>query len=147
MFVLDYGPQFLVCLVTFISLVTIFIVICTRAVRLEQGFCQPSILQSALKEVLPLLLYPLIYLVLWTTIVAARINDVVGSMRIQERNSRLPWLMYSIAVYFERLYTFDLLHLSIMCCRKKQTKQHFPTTSYYIVPSEFTDQEDEPRII
>jgi len=34
-----------------------------------------------------------------------------------------------------------------MCCRKKQTKQHFPTTSYYIVPNEFTNQEDEPLVI
>jgi len=77
-----------------------------------QGFCQPSVLQSALEEVLPLLLYPLIYLVLWTAIVAARINDVVGSVRIQERNSRLPWLMYSIALYFERLF------IPLICSRR-----------------------------
>jgi len=46
MFVLDYGPQFLVCLVTFISLVTIFIVICTRAVRLEHARVLSTICSS-----------------------------------------------------------------------------------------------------
>jgi len=73
MLVFDYGPGLLAVLTVFILLVTIFTVMCRRAVKLEHGFCQPSIHQKGLKEVLPLLLYPPIYLVLWAAIVATRI--------------------------------------------------------------------------
>ena len=146
MFVLSYGPQLLICLATFISLGTILIVMCRRSVGQEQGFCQSSVHQKGLKEVLPLLLYPLIYLVLWTAIVAPRIYDVV----VNERNSTLPWVVHNIAVYFGRLFIplICLLHLSILCCRKKKTTQHvLTTTTSFDVPNEFTDQEDEPLVI
>ena len=150
MFVFDYGPELLVVLATFISLGTILIVMCRRAVRLEQGFYRPSVHQKGLKEVLLLLFYPLIYFVLWTAIVTTRIYDVVVSVRVQESNSRLPWLVYSIAVYLARLFIplTCLLHLSILCCRKRKTRQHvLTTTTSYDVPNEFTDQEDEPLVI
>jgi len=109
MFVFDYGPELFIVLATLISLVTIFTVICRRAVRQEQVFYQTSIHQRGLKEVLPLLLYPLVYLVLLTAMVATRIYDVAVNIRVQERNSMTPWLVYTIAVCLGRLfYTFDL---------------------------------------
>ena len=149
-FVFDYGPELFIVLATLISLVTIFTVMCRGAVRQEQVFYQPSIHQRGLKELLPLLLYPLIYLVLWTTIVATHIDDAAVNIRVQERNSMTPWLVYTIAIYLARLFIplICLLHVSRLCCRKKQTRQHvLTTTTSYIVPNEFTDQEDEPLII
>ena len=121
MLVLDYGPGLLAVLTVFILLVTIFTVMCRRAVTLEHGFCQPSVHQKGLKEVLPLLLYPPIYLVLWTAIVATHIYDVAVNIRVQERNSMIPWLVYSIATYLKRLFIplICLLHLSRLCCRNK----------------------------
>jgi len=62
----------------------------------------------------------------------------------------IPWLVYSIATYLKRLFIplICLLHLSRLCCIKKQTRQHLLTnTTSYVVPNEFTDQEDEPLII
>jgi len=64
MVVFDYGPELFVVLAIFVSLGTIFTVMCRRAVRQEQAFYQPSVHQRGLKEVLPLLLYPVIFLVL-----------------------------------------------------------------------------------
>ena len=148
MFVFDYGPQLFICLATVISFGTILIVMCRRAVRQEQGFCRSSVHQKGLKEVLPLLLYPLIYLVLWATIVATRIYDV-ERVRRQERNSRVTWLMYSIAVYSERLFVplICLLYLSVMCCKKKKTTHALTTSTSFVVPNEFADQENEPLVI
>ena len=150
MSVFGYGPELFIVLATLISLVTIFTVICRRAVRQEQVFYQPSVHQRGLKEVLPLLLYPLIYLVLLTAMVATRIYDAAVNIRVQERNSMTPWLVYTIAVYLARLFVplICLLHMSRLCCRKKQTRQHvLTTTTSFVVPNEFTDQEDEPLII
>jgi len=150
MFVFGYAPELFIVLATLISLVTIFTVICRRAVRQEQVFYQTSVHQRGLKEVLPLLLYPLIYLVLLTAIMATRIYDVAVNIRVQERNSMTPWLVYSIAIYLARLFIplICLLHVSRLCRRKKQTRQQVvTTTTSYVVPNEFTDQEDEPLII
>ena len=77
MLVFSYGPSFLVCLITFVSFGTIAFVMCRRTLRQEQGLCQPSVHQQGLKEVLPLLLYPLIYFLFWV-IVDARLT-VCGS--------------------------------------------------------------------
>ena len=150
MFVFGYAPELFIVLAILISLGTIFTVICRRAVRQEQVFYQTSVHQRGLKEVLPLLLYPLIYLVLLTAIVATRIYDVAVNIRVQERNSMTPWLVYTIAIYLARLFIplICLLHVSRLCCRKTQTRQHVvTTTTSYVVPNEFTDQEDEPLII
>jgi len=108
MFVFGYGPELFIILAILILLGTIFTVICRRAVRQEQVFYQPSIYQSALKEVLPVLLYPLIYLVLWTTMVAIHIDDIAVNFPVQERNSMrnsmTPWLVYTVAASLRRLY-------------------------------------------
>jgi len=58
MLVFDYGPGLLAVLTVLITLVTIFTVMCRRAVRLEHRFCQLPVHQKGLKEVLPLLLLP-----------------------------------------------------------------------------------------
>ena len=131
MLVFDYGPGLLAVLTVFILLVTIFTVMCRRAVRVEHRFCQPSVHQKGLKEVLPLLLYPPIYLVLWAAIVATRIYDIAVNVRVQERNSMIPWLAYSIATFSGRLFIplICLLHLSRLCRIKKQTRQHLLTTT------------------
>ena len=142
MFVFDYGTGLLAVLTVFITLLAIFIVMCRRAVRQEQVFYQTSVHERGLKEVLPLLLYTLIYLVPLTAIVATLIYDAAVSMT--------SWWVYSIAVYLARLFIplFSLLHVSRLCCRKKQTRQHvLTTTTLYVVPNEFTDQEDELLII
>ena len=72
MFAFYYGPAFCVGMATLVALCTILIVICRRAMRQEQGFGQQSIYQQGVKEVLPLILYPLIYLLLLTALVATR---------------------------------------------------------------------------
>ena len=76
MFLLSYGPFLLVCLITLILLGTIAIVMCKRALQQEQGLHQPSVHRQGLKEVLPLLLYPLSYFLLWIGEVTVRLYDV-----------------------------------------------------------------------
>lgn len=63
MSVLFYSPSFVVCLFTFISLVAIATAMCKRATQSENGLCQPSVHLLGLKEVLPLLIYPIFYFV------------------------------------------------------------------------------------
>ena len=101
MLVFDYGPGLLAVLTVFILLVTIFTVMCRRAVRVEHRFCQPSVHQKGLKEVLPLLLYPPILRCTMGSISGTRIYDVAVNVRVQERNSMIPWLVYSIATYLK----------------------------------------------
>ena len=146
MFALYYGPAFCVGIATLVALCTILIVICRRAMRQEQGFGQQSIYRQGVKEVLPLILYPLIYLLLLTALVATRIHDAIPS----EQRTKLNWLVYHIIVISTRLFIpfVCLLHLSTICCRKKQIRQHtLNTTTSFIVSNECTDQENEPLVI
>ena len=150
MFVLQYGPEVLVCMVAFTSLGAIAIVMCRRATKQEHGTRHPSINQQGLKEVLPLLLYPLVYLLLWAIPIALRINDVVLSA--QDRTPlQFEWLGYSIILNVRRVFVplVCLVHLSIVCYRKKQTRQYaqLNTTTSFVVSKGFTDQEDAPLII
>jgi len=62
----------------------------------------------------------------------------------------IPWLVYTVATFSGRLFIplICLLHMCRLCYRKKQTRQHvLTTTTSYVVPNEFMDQEDEPLII
>ena len=148
MFLLLNGPEFFVGTVVFLSLAVIAAVMC-RNVMGQQGTSQPSIHQQGLKEVLPLLLYPVVYLVLWAAVTAFRIYEIILS--VQDRNPS-----YSLQLVFNVLSDVRtlliplicLLHLSTMCFRKKQNRQStLSTTTSYIIPNEFTDQEDDPLII
>ena len=65
-------------------------------------------------------------------------------------NFKLQWLVYSIIIYFLRLFIpfICLLYLSIACCRKEHNSPHpLNTTTSFTVPNEFTDQEDEHLVI
>ena len=151
MFLLSYGPSFLVCLITFVSFGTIAIVMCKRASRhQEQGSSQPSIYQRGLKEVLPLLLYPPIYFLFWMAVIATRIYDVLQKVQGRKFQFSLT-LAHYVAFLLVALLIIPLvflLHSSINCCRKKRNKLYTPsTTTSYVVPNECSDQEDEPLII
>ena len=112
--------------------------------RQEQGFGTQSAYRQGVKEVLPLILYPLIYLLLLTALVATRIHDAI------ERLTKLSWLVYHIIIISTRLFIpfVCLLHLSTICWRKKQIRRHtLNTTTSFIVSNECTDQENEPLVI
>ena len=141
MFLLSYCPVFIVCLIMFVSFGTIVFVMCRRALQLEQGLHQPSVHQQGLKEVLPLLLCPLIYFLLWMAVTATRIYDV-----LQKKKGRnyVTFLLVTLLI----IPLVVLLHSSIKCCRKKQDGLYTPSAATsYIVPNECSDQEDEPLII
>ena len=88
-----------------------------------------SVLQSALKEVLPLLLYPLIYLVLWlaSNIVATCIKfyDVCSSCSKHPctgEDSMTPWLVYAYGyILGKTVYTLDLSATYEQIMLQKQT--------------------------
>ena len=148
LFVFYYGPVFCVGMATLVALCTIFIVMCRRAMRQDQGVCQQSIHRRGVKEVLLLILYPFIYLLLGAGVVATRICGAIPS--VHKRNFKLQWLVFSIIIYILRLFIpfICLLYLSIACCRKERNKEHpLNTTTLFTVPNEFTDQEDEHLII
>ena len=148
LFVFYYGPTFCVAMVTLVALCTILVVMCRRAVRQEQGFNQPSIHRQSVKEVLPLILYLIIYLLLWTTLVVYRICGAIPS--VHETKFKLQWLVYTIIINILRLFVpvICLLYLSIVCCRKECNKeQPLNTTTSFVASNEFTDEEDEPLII
>ena len=150
MFVLSYCPVFIVCLVTFVLFGTMAIVMCKRAFQQEQGLRQSSVHWQGIKEVLPLLLYPSIYFLLWMAVTATCIYDV-----LQKRNGRNFQFSLILAHYVTFLVVtllivplVVLLHSSVKCYRKKQDGLYTPSaTTSYIVPNEFSDQEDEPLII
>ena len=148
LFVFYYGPIFCVGIATLVALFTIFMVMCRRAMRHEQGFCQPTIHRQSVKEVLPLILYLFVYLLLWTTLVVYRICGAIPS--IHNANFKLQRLVYSIIIYILQLFIpfICLLYLSIVCCRKECNKERpLNTTTSFVASNEFTDQEDEPLII
>ena len=145
LFVFYYGPIFCVGIATLVALCTIFMVMCRRAMRQEQGFGQPSIHRQSIKEVLPLILYLFVYLLLWTTLVVYCICGAIPN--IHNTNFKLQRLVYSIIIYILQLFIpfICLLYLSIVCCRKECNKeQPLNTTTSFV---SFTDQEDEPLII
>ena len=146
MFAFYYGPAFCGGIATLVALCTILIVMCKRAMTQEQGFGTQSIYRQGVKEVLPLILYPLIYLLLLTALVATRIHDAIPS----ERLTKLSWLVYHIIIISTRLFMpfVCLLHLSTICCRIKEIRQQpLNTTTSFIVSNECTDQENEPLVI
>ena len=149
MFVLHPGPEVTVGTIVLVSLVAIAIVMCRRTMRHWQGTHRQSIHRQGLKEVLPLLVYPLIYLVLWAAAIAFRIVDVVSS--VQDRRPIYSLSLVHSIISSVRTLTVPLiclLHLSIVYCRKQQNREHtLSTTTSYTVSNEFTDQEDDPLII
>ena len=83
------GPAFCGGIATLVALCTILIVMCKRAMTQEQGFGTQSIYQQGVKEILPLILYPLIYLLLLTP---TRIYDAIPIEQWTKQN----WLVYHI---------------------------------------------------
>ena len=150
MFVLSYCPVFIVCLITFVSFGTLVIVMCKRALQQEQGLHQSSIHWQGIKEVLPLLLYPLIYFLLWMAVTATRIYDVLqkGKGRNFQFSLILAHYVTFLVVTLLVIPLVVLVHSSIKCYRKKQGGLYTPTaTTSYIVSNELSDQEGEPLII
>ena len=148
MFLLSYGPFLLVCLITLVSLGTIAIVMCKRAFQQEQGLCQPSVHRQGLKEVLPLLLYPLSYFLLWIGQVMIRLYDVTHA---HGKTLHYPLLLTQdiisvIIILFVPLVF--LLHASIRLCKMKQGQlSTMNTTTSFSVSNEFPDEEDKALII
>ena len=84
----------------------------------------------------------------FTGLIAIRICGAIPS--VHKMNFKLQWLVYSIIIYFLRLFIpfMCLLYLSIACCRKEHNSPHpLNTTTSFTFPNEFTDQEDEHLVI
>ena len=144
-FLLAYGPAILVGIITFVSFGTIVFVMCRRALQQEQGLRQPSVHQQGIKEVLPLLPYPLIYFLLWTGLVVTRIYDATQGRKFQYSLMLIHDIISGVIILL--LPTAFLLHSSINYYKKQQKRMHtLNTTTSYIVPNESSDQ-DEPLII
>ena len=137
-----YSPAILV---TFVSLILAPIVMCRIALQLEQGLCQSSVHQQGIKEVLPLLLYPSIYFLLWIGLVATRIYDATQGRKFQYSLMLIHDIISGVIILL--LSSTVLLHSSINCYKKQRKRMHtLNTTTSYIVPNESSDQ-DEPLII
>ena len=144
-FLLSYGPEILVGIITFVSFGTILIVMCRRALQQEQGLRQPSVHQQGLKEVLPLLLYPLIYFLLWMGLVVTRIYDAAQGKKFQYSLILIHDIISGIIILL--LTTAVLLHSSLNCYKRHRKRTHtLNTTTSYVVPNESSDQ-DKPLII
>ena len=144
-FLLAYGPEILVGIITFVSFGTIVFVMCRRALQQEQGLRQPSVHQQGIKEILPLLLHPLIYFLLWVGLVATRIYDATQGRKFQYSQMLIHDIISGVIILL--LPTAVLLHSSINCYKKQRKRMHtLNTTTSYIVPNESIDQ-DEPLII
>lgn len=150
MFSLLNGPEFFTISVVLVSLVAIAIVMCRKVMKQQPRVGQPSIHQQGLKEVLPLLLYLIIHFVLWAAGVVLRICDAILSAQDKTPPHSVLLVLHHMVINARLLLIplICLLHLSMSFCRRKQNKQHaLNTTTCYIVPNEFTDQEDDPLII
>ena len=149
MFLLSYGPAFSVCFFALVSFGAMAFAMCKRVLRQDQGLLQLSVHQQGLREVLPLILYPLIYLVLWIALAATRIYDTLRNAHDQTQRYSLV-LVHNSFSFVVRLFVplVFLLHSAINCLRRKRTRPHtFNTTTSFVVPNEFTDQENEPLVI
>ena len=149
MFLLSYGPAFLVCSIAFVLFSAMAFVMCKRALRQEQGLRQLSVHKQGLREVLPLILYPLIYLVLWIALAATRIYGTLHNAHDQKGQYSLV-LVHNSFSFTVRLFVplVFLLQSLINCLRKRRTRPcTFNTTTSFVVPNEFTDQENEPLVI
>ena len=146
MFLLSYGPFLLVCLITLVSLGTIAIVMCKRALQQEQGSSQSSVHRQGLKEVLPLLLYPLSYFLLWIGEVMVRLYDVTHGKMLHYPLILTQDIISVIIILFVPLVF--LLHASIRLCKMKQGRlSTMNTTTSFSVSNEFPDEEDKTLII
>ena len=148
-FLLSHAPAFSVCLITFVSFGTIAIVMCKRTLQQEQGLRQSSVHWQGLKEVLPLLFYPLIYFLLWIGLAVTRVYDTLQSGQDKKFQYSLV-LIHNTFSFLIRLFVplIFLLHLVIKCCKKYRNKPRpVNTITSFSVSNEFTDQEDEALII
>ena len=144
-FLLAYGPEILVGIITFVSFGTIVIVMCRRALQLEQGLCQSSVHWQGIKEVLPLLLCPLIYFLLCIGLVATRIYGATQGRNFQYSVMLIHNIISGVIILL--LSSTVLLHSSINYYKKQRKRTHtLNTTTSYLVPNESSDQ-DEPLII
>ena len=146
MFLLSYIPFLFACLITLVSLGTIAIVMCKRALQQEQGLHQPSVHRQGLKEVLPLLLYPLSYFLLWIGEVTVRLCDVTHGKTLHYPLILTHDIISVIIILFVPLVF--LLHASVRLCKMKQGRlSTMNTTTSFHVPNEFPDEEDNALII
>ena len=145
-FLLAYGPEILVGIITLVSFGTITIVMCKRALQQEQGLCQSSVHWQGIKEVLPLLLYPLIYFLLWMGLVATRIYDGTQDRKFQYSLMLIHDIISGVIIFL--LPPAFLLHSSINYYKKQRKRMYtLNSTTSYNVSNESSDQENEPLVI
>ena len=68
----------------------------------EQGVGQQSVYRQGVKEILPLVLYPFIYLLIGAAVIAIRICSAIPS--VHKTNFKLQWLIYSIIIYIVKCF-------------------------------------------
>ena len=150
-FSLFYGPLVVLMLLSYISFVAIALVLCKHAIRSRRqniSYYGPSVHQQALKEALPLLIYPLLYHIFCAFMVANRIYYAIDASKGGGLFFPL-WLAHAVAEPAQALFppVAFLLHPGTMqkfICRRKQ-KNLAPTS--YVVSREFPYSEEDPLII
>lgn len=144
MFGLFYGPLILIIMFGLISFVVMAIVMCKRS-RMKRGvdWADQKLYRRGLREVIPLLLYPLIYNLISTILVVNRITDAVRTSR-GEKPIYTLWLLHSLADPGRVLIppVAFILHPSTwknLCCKKKESEASEGGTSFHVKP-EFSDE-------
>ena len=142
MFGLFYGPLILIIMFGFISFVVMVIIMCKRT-RMKRGvdWVDQKLYRRGLREVIPLLLYPLIYNLISTILVVNRITDAV---RHEQQPIYALWLMHALADPGRVLIppVAFILHPSTwknLCCKRKESEGG---TSFH-VKAEFSDERVE----
>ena len=152
-FSLFYGPLVVLILLSFISCVLIVIMLCRQQTR-GSNLQQSSLYHQALKEALPLLIYPFIYDIICSLMVANRIYYAITVA--QGKHPYYPlWLIHAL-VDPTRVLTPPLAFLlhpntlrKLFCKKSPQSvsnRNHSSITAY-IVSAEYPYTEEDPLII
>ena len=156
-FALLYGPLTLLIFISFFLFVVMVCVLCRQRIYIKGINIYHSSHHQAVKEALPLLIYPLIYNIICTLMTANRIYYAVTVY--QEKNPYFPlWLIHAIIDPCRTLVPplAFILHpntLRRICCRSKKRKEREnsramqPSATVYVVSKECPYTEVDPLVI
>ncbi len=153
-FTLFYGPQALLILVSFVSFLVIVAIICKRYLNhsRERLHSQHSSYQQALKESLPLLIYPILYNIITGVMITNRIYYAITTA-----NGKPPyyplWFAHTIADPLRILFIplAYLLHpgtiRNLLTLGRSHSRESNDSETNYPVPQEPSFSEVDPLVI
>ena len=156
-FALLYGPLTLLILISFVLFVVMVCVLCRQRIYIRGASIYHSSHHQAIKEALPLLVYPLIYDVICTLMTANRIYYAITVYH--GRDPYFPlWFIHSVIDPCRTLVPplAFILHpntLKRICCRCKkrppviESSDLKSSATAYIVSKEYPYTETDPLII